>query len=313
MDNLNERLGLLCRSTAVPVLFLGDFFMQIQAYAKINLALDIIGKRADGYHLLDMAMHTISLCDILTLERERLGLEVACGRADVPCGEENTVYRAAKVFFERIGKAPDVSIAIRKQIPSQAGLAGGSADAAAALHALNRLYHAGLPVDELCKIGLTVGADVPFCVRGGSARVQGIGEVLQAAPLLPECRLVVCKPQIGVDTKAAYRAADTRGGCSGAAHTPAVLDALAKGSLSEIAGALGNAFEDILCLPEVETIREQMRLNGALGACMTGSGSAVYGLFDDAVSAAACWQQLRLPYPETFLCEPVDVPCAFLE
>ena len=158
---------------AVPILLWG-MVMRIKAYAKINLALDITGRREDGYHLLDMVMHTISLCDILTLRQGGDGLSVTCGRTDVPCGEENTVYRAAEAFFREIGQRPNLSIEIEKRIPSQAGLAGGSADAAAALHALNRMYRAELPLETLCEIGLTVGADVPFCVWGGSARVQGL-------------------------------------------------------------------------------------------------------------------------------------------
>ena len=282
--------------------------MQIKAYAKINLALDITGRRADGYHLLDMAMHTISLCDVLTLKREASGLSVACGRADVPCGEGNTVHRAATAFFQAIDRVPDVSISMEKHIPSQAGLAGGSADAAAALHALNAMYGAKLDVKALCGIGLTVGADVPFCVRGGCARVRGIGEILEPLPALPPCWVVVCKPSVGVDTRAAYRAADERGGGLGSAHTQRVARALSAGNLAAVGASLGNAFEDVLQLPEVESIKAQMRAAGALGACMTGSGSAVYSLFERREIAEACAAFLRKAYPQTFLCQPLEAP-----
>lgn len=288
-----------------PCFVMEGIFMQVKAYAKMNLALDITGRRADGYHLLDMVMHTMSLHDTLTLEQAP-GLSVTCGRADVPCGESNTAFRAARAFFQEIDREANVSIAIEKHIPSQAGLAGGSADAAAVLHALNRMYGAGMPLDDLCRIGLTVGADVPFCVRGGCARAGGIGELLEPAPPLSACRLVVCKPPMGVDTKAAYRAVDAHSGRSDTSYTPRVLEALAKGNLTGIGQSLGNAFADILRLPEVEEIRARMKSSGALGACMTGSGSAVYGLFESQTSAQACYRTLRGRYPETFLCAPLS-------
>lgn len=286
--------------------------MRIKAYAKINLALDIVGRRSDGYHVLDMVMHTISLHDTLTIKRGTGGLSITCAREDVPCGEGNTVYRAANAFFQAIQTLPDVSIVIEKQIPSQAGLAGGSADAAATLHALNRLYHAKLLLETLCELGLTVGADVPFCLCGGSARVQGIGEILKPAPLLPKCWLVVCKPPTGVDTRLAYRAVDEQGG-GPSAHAQHVLEALQRGDLKKIGATLGNVFEEVLQLPEVKTIKEQMLAWDAKGACMTGSGSAVYGLFDQADAAVNCGEQLRPFYPETFVCQPMGMPVEFME
>lgn len=307
-----QNMGIAVPRMAVPILLWG-MIMRIKAYAKINLALDITGRREDGYHLLDMVMHTISLYDVLTLQQGDDGLSVTCGRTDVPCGEENTVYRAAEAFFREIGQRPNLSIEIEKRIPSQAGLAGGSADAAAALHALNRMYRAELPLETLCEIGLTVGADVPFCVWGGSARVQGIGERLERAPLLPGGWLVVCKPPVGVNTKEAYRLADAQGGSSASRHAAKVMEALSRGNLAEVGASLGNAFEDILQLPEVETIKAEMRGCGAQGACMTGSGSAVYGLFDREEPAVACKERLQGRYPETFVCLPISTPVDVLE
>ncbi len=192
-------------------------------------------------------------------------------------------------------------------------MAGGSADAAAALHALNRMYRAELPLETLCEIGLTVGADVPFCVWGGSARVQGIGERLERAPLLPGGWLVVCKPPVGVNTKEAYRLADAQGGSSASRHAAKVMEALSRGNLAEVGASLGNAFEDILQLPEVETIKAGMRGCGAQGACMTGSGSAVYGLFDREEPAVVCKERLQGRYPETFVCLPISTPVDVLE
>lgn len=279
--------------------------MIVKAFAKINLSLDILGKRADGYHLLDMVMHSVSLCDTLTLTEMKEGVTVSCDREGIPCGPENTVYRAAEAFYRYTKRTPDIQISIDKQIPSQAGLAGGSADAAAVLRALNLMHQTNLSMETLCEIGLTVGADVPFCVVGGAARVQGIGEKWRPVIPLPDCRIVICKPPLGVNTAEAYAKADEQGGTGRALYTKQVLQGLEQGDLSEIGSALGNAFSDLLPLPEVDIIRDHMLRDGAAGACMTGSGSAVYGLFASGDAAEQCGRGLLPLYPETFLCRPI--------
>lgn len=279
--------------------------MIVKAFAKINLSLDILGKRADGYHLLDMVMHSVSLCDTLTLTEMKEGVTVSCDREGIPCGPENTVYRAAEAFYRYTERTPGIQISIDKQIPSQAGLAGGSADAAAVLRALNLMHQTNLSMETLCEIGLTVGADVPFCVVGGAARVQGIGEKWRPVIPLPDCRIVICKPPLGVNTAEAYAKADEQGGTGKALYTKQVLQGLEQGDLSEIGSALGNAFSDLLPLPEVDTIRDHMLRDGAAGACMTGSGSAVYGLFASGGAAEQCRRGLLPLYPETFLCCPI--------
>lgn len=279
--------------------------MIVKAFAKINLSLDILGKRADGYHLLDMVMHSVSLCDTLTLTEMKEGVTVSCDREGIPCGPENTVYRAAEAFYQYTERTPGIQISIDKQIPSQAGLAGGSADAAAVLRALNLMHQTNLSMETLCEIGLTVGADVPFCVVGGAARVQGIGEKWRPVIPLPDCRIVICKPPLGVNTAEAYAKADEQGGTGRALYTKQVLHGLEQGDLSEIGSALGNAFSDLLPLPEVDIIRDHMLRDGAAGACMTGSGSAVYGLFASGDAAEQCGRGLLPLYPETFLCRPI--------
>ncbi|WP_050698399.1 4-(cytidine 5'-diphospho)-2-C-methyl-D-erythritol kinase [Anaeromassilibacillus senegalensis] len=311
--------------------------MIVKAFAKINLSLDILGKRADGYHLLDMVMHSVSLCDTLTLTEMKEGVTVSCDREGIPCGPENTVYRAAEAFYQYTERTPGIQISIDKQIPSQAGLAGGSADpaavlralnlmhqtnlsmetlceiglaggsadAAAVLRALNLMHQTNLSMETLCEIGLTVGADVPFCVVGGAARVQGIGEKWRPVIPLPDCRIVICKPPLGVNTAEAYAKADEQGGTGRALYTKQVLQGLEQGDLSEIGSALGNAFSDLLPLPEVDIIRDHMLRDGAAGACMTGSGSAVYGLFASGDAAEQCGRGLLPLYPETFLCRPI--------
>jgi len=276
----------------------------IKAYAKINLTLDITGKRADGYHLLSMVMQSVSLCDELTLTQAESGIRILSNRDDVPCGESNTVYRAAAGFFEYAGVQPNVTIAIQKRIPSQAGLGGGSADAAAVLLALNEMLQTGYSKEILCKIGLRVGADVPFCIVGGTALAQGIGEKLAALSAMPHCHIVICKPLCGVDTKKAYALADSAAKTD-IAFSSAMVDAIHAADLHMIAENLGNEFENVMNLAEVTRIKRTMKLMGALGACMTGSGSAVFGIFNDLPKATTCTAALSKDYDDVFLCEPV--------
>jgi 4-diphosphocytidyl-2C-methyl-D-erythritol kinase len=277
----------------------------VNAYAKINLTLDITGKRADGYHLLRMVMQSVSLCDRLTLTNSEPGIHIKCARTDVPCSRDNTVYKAAAAYFAFAEMKPALCVEIEKSIPSQAGLGGGSADAAAALLALNEMYHTGYSKEILCKIGLKAGADVPFCVLGGTALAEGIGEKLTVLPALPPCSIVICKPPVGVNTKKAYALVDS---ASDSAHscTAAMLDAVRRADLGRIAASLGNDFERVLNLADVNRIKEKMVYAGALGSCMTGSGSAVFGIFADKGKALACRELLGKEYADVFLCEPVN-------
>ena len=281
-----------------------------RAYAKINLTLDIAGRREDGYHTLRMVMQGISLSDTVALLDSR-EFGVVCNTERVPCGPENTVRKAAEAFFSfcRI-REPHVSFCIRKNIPQQAGLGGGSADAAAALVLLDRHFGTGLSRKELCRIGLSAGADVPFCLLGGTALVEGIGEKLNPLPSLPPCRILICKPPMGVSTKEAFAAFDRSRG-EKAAYTDAVLNALKAGNLPLIAARLGNTFEQLCGLPQaVGEIEAAMLAGGALGTAMTGSGSAVFGLFNEKDEAAVrCRDRLLEKYPETFLCLPVVSDC----
>lgn len=278
------------------------------AFAKLNLALDITGKRADGYHLLQMVNVSVSLCDTLTFERASGGLQVHCrtqpGAAPVPDGPENLVYRAAEAFFALTGEQDrNVRIFVEKHIPSQAGLGGGSADAAAALRGLCRLYTHPLSAQALCRAAEKLGADVPFCVQGGTALAEGIGERLMPLSPLPPCWFVVCKPPVGVDTAQAYRQADEAASLY-TPHTPPVLAALREQSLRKLGAALGNTFAAALPLPQVQALEQQLRQAGALGACMTGSGSAVFGLFDRQETAVEASAALGRCCADTFLCVP---------
>lgn len=281
------------------------------AFAKLNLALDITGKRTDGYHLLRMVNVSVSLCDMLAFERNPGGLQVHCRQSGmlsnspaVPEGKDNLIYRAAEAFFKLTGEQDkNVGILVEKQIPSQAGMGGGSADAAATLRGLCRLYDHPLPMETLCRAAKDIGADVPFCVQGGTSLVEGIGEVLKPLEPLQACWFVVCKPPIGVDTAQAYHCADEAEALP-KSYTPGVLAALQANDLKALSAALGNAFEVVLNLPQIQGLEQQLLRVGALGACMTGSGSAVFGLFDRQARAEAACIRLRQLCPCTFLCTP---------
>lgn len=284
------------------------------AYAKINLTLDLAGRRNDGYHLLHMVMQTVSLCDRVTLEPNFSGeVHVSCGNSELNCGGENTVFRSAAAFFSASGIRAGASFFIEKNIPSQAGLGGGSADAAAALVLLNRAFSVGFSTEKLCKIGLSVGADVPFCLRGGTLLAEGIGEKLSELPPLPECHIVICKPTVGSSTAQAYAELDHAGG-KPTYFTDGLLPALKQGNLLAVASACGNVFESVVLIPEIRQIKAEILHNGALGSCMTGSGSAVYGIFSDFRKAEDCASVLSRRFRDVFLTRPVrSKECYLLE
>lgn len=279
--------------------------MIVYAAAKLNLTLDILGRRPDGYHLLDMVMQTVSIYDTLMLTpTQQSGIELLCDREGIPCGKDNTVQKAARLFYQQAGISNGgIRIQILKRIPDQAGMGGGSADAAAILRAMNRIYNTGFSLKQLCEIGLQIGADVPFCLCGGTMRAEGIGEVLTPLTSMPSCYFVVCKPEVSVRTAAAFAQAD-RDGAAYPRFTPAMLSALKTGGLSQIADCLGNSFTLALPLPQIEQLRQAFLAMGALGACMTGSGSAVFGIFSERVSAERCREELRKTYQHVFVCEP---------
>ena len=274
-----------------------------KAYAKINLSLDILSRREDGYHNLRMVMQSVTLCDTLEMSRAD-GILFFCDKAELPAGPGNTVYRAAELFCRETG-VPGVKIHLQKRIPSQAGLGGGSEEAAGVRRGMNRLYGTDLPEEKLRRLGQFVGADVPFCVRNGLCLAEGTGELLTTLEKLPACRILICKPEIGISTGEAFRRADVEGRPHNH-YTERVLEALSSGSLSAFGKALGNDFQTVMQISEVETIREHMLEAGAYGAVMTGSGSAVFGIFpSEGEKASLCAAELKRQFEETFLCEPI--------
>jgi 4-diphosphocytidyl-2-C-methyl-D-erythritol kinase len=275
----------------------------LRACAKVNYALEVRGLRGDGYHEISSVLQSVSLADELEIERSRGGFELSFEPEGVEIGpvEENTVYKAWALLWETSGHELPTRIRLHKKIPAGAGLGGGSADAAAVLVGMNELFDLGLDAEQLRTIGARIGADVPFCLSGGTALAQGVGEILTPLPAPPAHRLMIAKPKRGADTGGIYRAYDERD--AGIASADQVVAALRSGGLTELAGAVGNDLEPVTTrlVPEVAAHKLEMLRAGALGAAMTGTGTAVYGIFDaesgDSPTAVA---SLRAPFLGVF-------------
>lgn len=282
--------------------------MTLTAPAKINLTLDILGRRTDGYHDLRMVMQSVSLGDTVTVTETAGGFALTAEGFTPPAGKSTLEQRAVEAFFRRAGRPmPGLEVRLIKRVPAYAGLGGGSADAAAVLRCLRALYAPDLPREALEEIGLAVGSDVPFCVRGGTCLAEGRGEVLTDLAPLPACCIVLCKPDFGLPTPQLFQRAD--GAELGARpEAAAMAAALAAGDLAAAAGCLGNVFESVLTEEEgaeVRSIRRTLDRCGALGSAMSGSGPAVFGLFDDRAKADRAAETLREKYRETYLAAPV--------
>ena len=267
-----------------------------KAYAKLNISLDVTERRADGFHDMCMVMQTVSICDELELRPTDTGrIQVKSNFSFIPGDERNLAAKAALGFFEAVGKqGQGLLITLQKSIPVGAGMAGGSADAAAVLRALNRLYGAPLTADALETLAARVGSDVPFCVRGGTALATGRGEKLEALPSLPACKFVVCKPDFSISTPELFRKLDQTGlRCH--PDTAGILAALRDGELEPVARRMYNVFEEVddRRLRTVREIKSVLLDCGALGAIMTGTGSAVFGVFRPDADCSAAVAALR--------------------
>jgi 4-diphosphocytidyl-2-C-methyl-D-erythritol kinase len=262
--------------------------VRLRAFAKVNYALDVLGLRTDGYHEVSTVMQSISLADEVELRRSTEGFELSLEPKEVEVGpqERNTTYLAWKALQRLTGKELSVKVTLRKEVPAGAGLGGGSADAAAILVGLNELFGLGLRVDELREIGAGIGADVPFCISGGTALGVGVGEILTPLPTPPAHVLVIAKPLSSADTGKIYRAYDEASVESTHSVGP-VVSALRAGSIPDLASAIGNDLTPVTAgfVPEVDTLERTLLASGALGTSMSGSGTAVYGIFDDAETA----------------------------
>ena len=278
------------------------------AFAKLNLTLDVLGKREDGYHDLKSVMQTISIRDDVEID---IGTgkpwTMQCSMEGIPCDERNLAWKAAKVFFDTIKKDPDgLEIRILKRIPVEAGMGGGSADAAAVLRALNRHYGEPLSIMALAELGSLVGSDVPFCVLCGTAMVEGRGERLKKLPDIPECVFVVCKPDFSVSTPELFRKIDQ----TVIAHHPdnkAMESALLEGNLEKICQNIYNVFDPVVTADHLELnyIKSIFNSYGALAFQMTGSGSAVFAIVPSFEHAAVICNMLKDNYPQVYIGMPV--------
>ena len=282
--------------------------MEVQARAKLNLTLDVLGKRPDGYHDLKMVMQSIDLADTVTVERGEEGIRVQSNLHFLPGGEKNLAGKAAVCFYRALGRAAQgLDITLDKHIPVCAGMAGGSSDAAAVLRALNALEGEPFRPLELARVGEQVGSDVPYCVLGCTALAEGRGEILTPLPSLPPCWVVVCKPDFSISTPELFAKIDS---CRVRRRpdTDGLLAALEAGDLPGVARRMYNVFEDVL--PErqrarVWDIKNILIQNGALGANMSGTGPTAFGLFTHEEAARRALAQLAEHYRETFLARTV--------
>lgn len=268
--------------------------LQQKAYAKINLALDVVGRLENGYHLVKMVMQTVGIYDVLTFERTEGEIRITTDNGELPCDKENLIYRAAQLMMETYGLRGGVRVHLEKHIPIAAGMAGGSTDAAATLQAINELYELGLSREELMTLGVKIGADVPYCIMGGTALSEGIGEVLTPLKPLTGGILLVAKPGVNVSTGEVYRRLD---------QTPlpthpdveGMVKAIEEGDLDGMIARLGNVLEEVTIPlhPQIRELKELMLEEGAVGSLMSGSGPTVFGLFATKEQAARAQERIR--------------------
>ena len=278
------------------------------AFAKLNLTLDVLGKRSDGNHDLKSVMQTVSVRDDIEID---VGTGkpwvLHCDKDDIPCDERNLAWKAAKVFCDAAKKDPNgLEIRITKRIPSQAGMGGGSADAAAVLRALNRHYDHPFSILALAEIGAEVGSDVPFCTVCGTAMVEGRGEKLRKLPDMPDCFFVICKPDFSASTPELYKKLDENG-ITGRPDNQAMESALLSGDLGRVAENIGNVFDPLVTKDHLELnyIKSILNSYGSLAQQMTGSGSAVFGILPSFEYAAVACSMLKENYPNVYIAKPV--------
>lgn len=276
--------------------------MKTKAYAKVNIALDVIGKREDGYHLLRMIMQAIDLYDEIMVEKIDKGIKINCNKPYVPTDERNLAYKAAKLFIDKFNINSGVSITIKKNIPVSAGLAGGSTDCAAVLKLMNDIFNTNLTDQELMDLGVKLGADVPYCIVGGTALCEGIGEKISKIKPFKDKILVLVKPPFGVSTKAVYQDFDL----SKVVFHPNVeglIKNIEKDNLDYVAKNMKNLLENVTLLKykEIISIKQAMIENGSIGSMMSGSGPTVFAFFDDMVKAQKCYDVMKKKYKDTYI------------
>lgn len=284
--------------------------IRLNAMAKINLGLDVTGKRPDGYHELRMVMQMINLYDkieIIKLETPEIIVET--NLSFLPVNENNIVYKAAQLLMNKFQLTQGVRIVLEKHIPVAAGMAGGSSDAATVLYGMNKLFSLGMTKKQMMEEGVKLGADVPYCVLRTTALSEGIGEILTTLPPMPKCHIVIAKPGISVSTKAVFGKLRVNE-IEKHPDIDGIVEAIKAGSLTDIASRLGNTLEEVTIkdYPVIAQIKEEMIAQGALGALMSGSGPTVFGIFDDEKKAKNAYTVLKAGTQarQVFLTKPVN-------
>lgn len=276
--------------------------MLLKAYAKINLSLDVVGKREDGYHLLKMIMQSIDLYDVINIELQGSGIDLSCDKAYVPNDSRNIAYKAAELFMNEYGIKSGVKIDIEKNIPVAAGLAGGSTDAAAVLRGLRDLLKPEIGDSELMELGVRIGADVPYCIAGGTALCEGIGEKITSLDSFKDKILILVKPPFGVSTKSVYQKLDI-GKIRVHPPTGKLMKAIREQDLEFVSKNMKNVLENVT-LSRNHTLREiksDLVDMGAEGSMMSGSGPTIFGFFEDMLKAQRCYDAMKLKYKETYI------------
>jgi 4-diphosphocytidyl-2-C-methyl-D-erythritol kinase len=274
------------------------------APAKINLSLDILGVDERGYHLLDMIMETVSLFERVTVSKKKKDITLSSNARYIPTDSKNVAVKAAMLFFEYTGIQGGAHIHIKKTVPIKAGMAGGSADAAGVIVGLDKIYETNLTHQQMCEIGAKAGSDVPFMIMGGTKRVQGVGEIIKPCPPMPKCHLVICMPDKGVSTPAAFANYDTLGEKT-LVETDKLVAAMEENDIYGVAKYMANDLEKAAASEYTQPIREELIQQGAIGSVMTGSGAAVFGVFDDEDKAKAAVEYFRDRVRSVFIAKPV--------
>ena len=269
--------------------------IELKALAKINLGLDVLGRRENGYHDVRMIMQTIQMYDVLEIKKKKApGISLSVNYPYIPCDERNLVYKAAKLLMDEFQVTSGVEIDLRKFIPTAAGMGGGSSDAAAVLVGVNRMFQLGLTKRELMERSVAIGADVPFCVLRGTALAEGIGEILTPLPSLPKCFVLIAKPPISVSTKLVYEKLDSHE-IEDHPDIDGIIDGLKAHDIEKVASSMGNVLEKVTIeeYPVIEQIKNVMKEHGALNAMMSGSGPTVFGIYDSKEKARKAAAKIR--------------------
>ena len=269
--------------------------MRLRAMAKINLGLDVIRKREDGYHEVRMIMQTVRMYDTLEIRKKQApGISLRSNLPYVPSDERNLVYKAAKILMDEFHVEEGISMKLTKSIPVAAGMAGGSSNAAAVLFGINRMFSLGLSQKELMERGVTLGADVPYCVMRGTVLAEGIGEILTPLPACPKCHVLIAKPPISVSTKMVYEKLDSHE-IEDHPDIDGIIDGLKAHDIEKVASSMGNVLEKVTIeeYPVIEQIKNVMKEQGALNAMMSGSGPTVFGIYDSKEKARKAVAKIR--------------------